>query len=40
MAIIAYALVLFGRTDPGNELLIRIGWRDPPSSETDTNPND
>jgi hypothetical protein len=32
MIAIAYALVLFGRTRVGNELLIRMGWRDLPTS--------
>lgn len=32
MAAIAYVLVILGRTEPGNELLIRLGWRDPPSN--------
>jgi hypothetical protein len=30
LAAIVYVLVILGRTEPGNELLIRLGWRDPP----------
>jgi hypothetical protein len=32
LIIIGYAFVLFGRTRVGNELLIRMGWRDLPST--------
>lgn len=32
MIVIGYAFVLFGRTRTGDELLIRLGWRDPPST--------
>lgn len=32
LIVIAYAFVLFGRTRVGNELLIRMGWRDLPGA--------
>jgi hypothetical protein len=32
IAIIGSALLVLGRTRPVNELLIRIGWRDSPST--------
>lgn len=32
LAIIGYVLVIVGRTGPVNALLIRIGWRDSPST--------
>lgn len=32
VVIVGFALALFGRTRAGSELLIRMGWMDPPST--------
>ena len=32
IVVIGYALVMLGRTRPVNDLLIGMGWRDPPAT--------